>query len=120
MTTATRLLRSASDGIFGGLGLHPHGQERFARLRCAGPEHREAVIADLGGEPVLAGVPGRRVVYRDSARRGQAGPQHLLVLCHQVLKRLGQEPHHLALGDLHPDPIQQRREPFRGDLPLGM
>ncbi len=97
-----------------------HGQERLARLRRAGPEHREPVVADLRREPVLAGMPGGGVVYRYPARGGQPGPQHLLVLGHEVLERLGQQAHDLAFGDLDPDPVQQRREPLRRHLPLGV
>jgi len=50
----------------------------------------------------------------------KAGPRHRLILGHKRVERLGQEPHHLALADLHPDAVQQRHKPLRGDLPLGM
>jgi len=66
------------------------------------------------------GVPGRRVVHRHPARCGQAGAQHVLVLGHEAVERLGQQAHHLALGDLDTDPVQQRREPLRRHLPLGV
>lgn len=46
------------------------------------------------------------VPFTVSTRGRQPCPQHLLVLGHKVVERLGQEPHHLALTDPHSDPVQ--------------
>jgi len=94
-----------------------YGQKRLARLRRASPEHSKAVVADLRGNAVLAAMPGGSVVHCHPERGGQAGPQHVLVLGHEVIERFGQQPYDLAFRDLDPDPVQQCSEPFRRYLP---
>jgi hypothetical protein len=95
-------------------------EERLARLRGPGPESGEAVVADLRRHPVPPGVPRGGVVHRDPARRGQAGLQHLPILGDEIVKPRGQQPHHLALGDLDADPAEKRRQPLRRHLALGV
>ena len=65
-------------------------------------------------------MSGTGVIHADIGRRGQACPQDRLILRHKPLQIGGEDAHHLALGDVHADPVQDRGQPLRRHLPLGM
>ncbi len=65
-------------------------------------------------------MAGACVVHRDEGRTLEPGLQHLLILLDEGLEVSGEESHHLPLRDLHANPVEDCRQPFRGHLPLGM
>jgi hypothetical protein len=63
-------------------------------------------------------MPRARVIDRDPGRGGQAGVQNLRLFGDELLRAPGQKPDHLALGDHHSHPGQQRRQPLSRHLAL--
>ena len=66
-------------------------QEHQPALGCDGVEAGEAVVADLGGHPVDAQVPGAGIVNADPARGFQPGLLDRRLLGMERLMALGQQ-----------------------------
>lgn len=45
-------------------------EEVFPRFRRASSDNREGIMADLGRDPLLAGITGAGVIDRDPSRGG--------------------------------------------------
>ena len=93
-------------------------QEVAAALGGAGREEGEAVVAELGGDPVARAMPGAGVVHRDPGRGLKPRAQHRLGLLDEGLDAAGQEPHDLALGDREPERGEEGRDPLHRHLAL--
>jgi len=89
-----------------------------AAFRSSGGEKGEGVIADLGAEAIFALVPGAGIIHRNPVGMGQSGTQYVLGLGDEGVVGLGQNPHHLPLGDVQPQPLQQRYQTRHGRLAL--
>jgi len=84
-------------------------EEVETALGEGGRKPGEAVVADAGAGPVAVSMAGAGVVHRDPCRRLQAGPEHGPVLIEKAILPRGQQPHHLALGDVDAEVPQQGR-----------
>ncbi|EDP60995.1 hypothetical protein BAL199_00660 [alpha proteobacterium BAL199] len=93
-------------------------QEVEPALRTGGGEPGEAVVADLGAVAVLRLVACAGVVDRHPCRGFQPRAQHRTGLRDEAILILDQQPHHLPLGDLDADGLEQFYQPRHGDLPL--
>jgi len=87
-------------------------------LRRGRGEEGEGVIADLGADAVAALVTGAGVVHGNPAGMRQAGPQHIPRLGDESLVGLGQDAHHLPLGDIQADGLEQFHQARYGGLAL--
>ena len=74
------------------------------------------VVTNLGANAVHRFVPRPGVVHRNPRRRLQSGPQNLPRLADEPLLTRGQEPHHLAFGDRHPEVVKQTNQTLHGGL----
>ena len=85
-------------------------------LRARGREPGKMVVTNLGANAVHRFVPRPGVVHRNPRRRLQSGPQNLPRLADEPLLTRGQEPHHLAFGDRHPEVVKQTNQTLHGGL----
>ncbi len=87
------------------------GPQQFEEVPPAfgqgGGEPGEAVVADLGADPVASPVAGAGVVDTDPGRALEAGAQDRPRLAGEARLTRVQQAHHLALGDHHPESAQQ-------------
>src|SRR5580765_5995562 len=93
-------------------------QEVQPALARAGAEPGEIIVADLGGEAVLASMACTSVIHRDPGRRPQARPQYVTVLIKEPILSSDQQAHHLPLGDGDANAPQLCHQPWHGHLPL--
>jgi hypothetical protein len=81
-------------------------QEIGPALRPGGGEEGEGIIANGRTDAVLALVPGASIIHGNPLGRCQAGPQYVAGLGDEGLVALGQDAHHLPLGDVQPQHLQ--------------
>jgi len=94
------------------------GEEVQPRLRGRRAKGCEMLAADMRRMKIAVGVTGTGVVDRHIGRRDEAGVEDGGIFRMKAIQPFCQKPHHLALGDLDADVVEQRRHSLRRDLPM--